>query len=87
MNQVGGGMREYHIDSYLFTTNIKPEVSVPLTTRRLLIVDQDESVFKQNSFSQQYWSGPGGETKLLPKNDGCRRMVSGFVSHTFGFGL
>ena len=52
-----------------------------------MIIGQDETVFKQYTFSQKCWVGPGGETQLLPKSDGYSRMVSGFVSRSFGVGL
>ena len=56
--------------------------------KQLIILGQDESCFKQNSFSKRCWVGPGGEMKLLPKTDGYTTiMVSAFVSREFGFGL
>ena len=52
-----------------------------------MIIGQYETVFKQYTFSQKCWVEPGGETELLPKNEGYSRMVSGFVSRSFGVGL
>ena len=52
-----------------------------------MILGQDETVFKQYSFYHKYLVRSGGETQLLPKNNGYSRMISGFVSHSFGVGL
>ena len=81
--------REYHVDSHESLHDMKPTLSVRhnLLSRPLIILGQDESVFKQHSFSHKCWIGPNGETNLLPKNDGCSQMVSGFASRDFGFGL
>ena len=57
------------------------------STILLMMIDQDESVFKLYLFDQKYWVGPGGETQLLPKSNGYSKMVSGFVSWDFGVGL
>ena len=85
-------MREYHVDTLpAFTTekytkvlSVKRDASL---TRPLMIIGQDKTVFKQYSFSRKCWVGPGGETHLLPKSDGYSRMISGFVSRSFGVGL
>jgi len=82
-------MREYHIDTYHKFRCMTPTMSVrcPPNSRPVMIVGQDESCFKQYSFSKRCWVGPGGEMKLLPKTDGYTQMVSAFCSRTFGFGL
>ena len=59
----------------------------PSHTRPLMIIEQDETVFKQYSFSQKCCVWPGGETQLLPKSDGYSRMFCGFFSRSFGVGL
>lgn len=54
----------------------------------LLLIGQDESYFKQYSFSQKCWTGPSGVIKLLPKSDRYYTwMVSAFVLRDFGVGL
>ena len=53
------------------------------TEKQLFIIGQDESCFKQYSFSKRYRIGPGGEMKLLLKTDGFTQMVSAFVSRSF----
>jgi len=85
-------MREYHVDTHPIFSSEKFEKKLsirrdPTLTRPLMIIGQDETVFKQYTFSQKCWVGPGGETQLLPKSDGYSRMVSGFVSRSFGVGL
>ena len=72
-------MREYHIDTLhnkQLTSIPCLSVRKPLHVRPLIIVGQDESAFKQNSFSANCWFGPGGECKLMPKSDGYTQMVS-----------
>ena len=53
----------------------------------LMIIGQDKTVFKQYSFSWKCWVGHGGETPLLQKSNGYSRMISGFVSCSFGVAL
>ena len=81
-------MREYHVDTHQSFRNRKLEKSFRSTsTRPLMMIGQDESVFKQYSFSRKCWFGPGGETKLLPKSDGYSKMVSAFISWEVGMGI
>ena len=81
-------MREYHMDVHEKFTNMKLTKSVRSSQLRpTIIAGQDESVFKQHSFSRQCWFGPNGETELLPKNEGYSQMISAFVSRSFGVGL
>ena len=88
-------MREYHIDTHpQFINHVKekemggdlsvrfPEGSIPL-----LFIVQDESVYKKYQVSSRGWDGPGGKTKLLPKSDGCNKMVSCYVGRSFGMGI
>ena len=85
-------MREYHVDTHsIFSTPIyQKKLSInrdSTLTRPQMLIGQDETVFKQYSFSRKCWVGPGGETQLLPKSDGYSRMISGFVSRSFGVDL
>ena len=81
-------MRQYHIDTHPIFSNLVPKLSIYNThSKPLMIIGQDESVFKQYSFGSKCWMGEHGETKLLPKSDGYSRMVSAFVSREFGVGL
>ena len=85
-------MREYHVDTHpAFATDMyEKKLSIrrdPTLTRPLMMIGQDETVFKQYSFSRKCWVGADGETQLLPKSDGYSRMISAFVSRSFGVGL
>ena len=88
----GQKMREYHVDTHsIFSTStFEKKLSVnrhPSLTRPLMIIGQEETVFKKYSFSRKCLVGPGGETQLLPKSDGYSRMICGFVSRSFGVDL
>ena len=82
-------MREYHVDSHEKFSNLQLTLSVRRNPqlRPIIIVGQDESVFKQYSFGRRCWFGPNGEAELIPKTDGYSQMVSAFVSRSFGVGL
>ena len=85
------GMREYHIDTHpSFLDRITfalPSIRKPMCIRAVIIIGQDETVFKQYSFSAKCWYNNLGATKLLPKTDGISVMLSAFVSRMFGMGL
>ena len=84
----GKKIREYHVDTHQSFCNLELKKSIRSTSiRPILMIGQDESVYKQYSFSRKCWFGPDGETKLLPKSDGYSRMVSAFVSRDFGLGI
>ena len=65
----------------------KISVKNPSRPRPLMIIGQDETVFKQYLFSRNCWVGPGGGIQLLPKSIGYSRMISGFASCSFGVSL
>ncbi len=48
-------MREYHVDAHLMFQNLNPKMSVQChpTEKQLIIIGQDESCFKQYSFSKR----------------------------------
>ncbi len=85
----GKNMREYHVDSYEKFSSYPLTLSVRRNPqlRPIIIIGQDESVFKQYSFGRRCWFGPNGEAKLIPKTDGYSQMVSAFVLRSFGVGL
>ena len=73
-------MPEYHIDTHsiFLTPAYEKNVIHKLRLhphRRLVLIGQDKTVFKQYSFSQKCWVGTGGQTQLLPKSDGYSRMI------------
>jgi hypothetical protein len=53
----------------------------------LIILGQDECIFKQFNLSSKLWSDPNGTRALLPKDEGQGVMISAFVSCEFGFGM
>jgi hypothetical protein len=52
----------------------------------LMIIGQDECIFKQYSLVKKSWSDPDGMRPLLPKDDGRGLMISSFVSRELGYG-
>ena len=52
----------------------------------LILLGQDESIFKQYTLSPKQWSLPDGITAPNPKEDGQGVMLSSFVSRDFGYG-
>ena len=72
------------IDTHKFGGNLS--VHKPLGSKPLIILGQDEAIYKQFSFRSKCWTGPSGKTSLMPKTDGQGLMVSAFTSREFGFG-
>jgi hypothetical protein len=92
----GERMVEYHVDTckdFMERKNKESEFGGDLSVRRdqsqrpLIVFGQDECIVKQYLFSKKSWSGPKGETALVPKDDGLGVMISAFVSREFGFGF
>ena len=90
-------MLEYHVDShsifrerfnrlpYSFGGNIS--VRKESNLRKLSILGQDESIYKQFKFTKSRWCLPNGEFTMVPQDEGQGIMVSAFVSCELGFGL
>jgi hypothetical protein len=53
----------------------------------MIMLGQDECIFKQFNLTNKSWSDPEGTRALLPKDDGQGVMISAFVSREFGFGM
>ena len=92
----GKQMREYHVDAFPseFERYIKPENTIhngnlshrfPSDRKPVILIGQDESIYKQFSFSSKAWYTKDGATKMLPKDDGHGMMISTFVSRSWGF--
>ena len=87
-HRIGDTHKEFHIDCHpsflprerFLAARIKPDA------RELIILGQDESVYKQNSYSKKCWYDGSGATPLVPKSDGLSLMVSAYVSEKFGLG-
>ena len=89
-------MREYHIDCFLevFAKYVKQENNAfganlshrfPPNRRPVIVIGQDEAVFKQWSFSKKSWHDHKGSGTLLPKDEGHSLMLSAFVSRAWSF--
>ena len=89
-------MREYHVDCFpdVFSSYIRDENKLlggnlshrfPSERRPVVLVGQDEAIFKQWSFSKKSWGDHKGRGVLLPKDDGHGLMLSAFVSRAWGF--
>ena len=50
-------------------------------------IGHDECIFRKYIFSTEAWTGPDGETLLIPKYEGIDLMISNFQSREFGFGF
>ena len=87
--------RQYHVDTnpvlFQFVKNSKMggDLSVlkKKNERPIIIIGQDETIFKQYSFSSKTWHSPEGCSHLIPKSDGYTQMVSAYVARPFGLGI
>ena len=83
---------EYHVDDhYTFQEkcNHLPygghlSVRKAPNCKPLMILGQDEVIFKQFLFSKGVWIMPDGSKSLIPKDDGQGVMISSFVAHEIG---
>jgi hypothetical protein len=88
-------MVEYHVDfnatfqDRMSNTQFGGNLSVrkPANEKPLFSFGQDESIFKQFSFSPKGWTAPDGTKPILPKDDGYGIMISAMASREFGFGM
>ena len=89
--------REYHIDThnslveFILPENVKYGGNLshrlPVGSRPIMILGQDESTFNQLIFSSRYWQGPKGMSFITPKSTGEILMISGYQAREFGLGL
>ncbi|KAI2492541.1 hypothetical protein MHU86_22023 [Fragilaria crotonensis] len=85
-------MVEYHIDaSYEFEERLQflpfggnLSVRKPIGSKTVIVLGQDEAIFKQFLFVTKMWVGPSGERPLLPKDEGTGTMISTFVCREHG---
>jgi hypothetical protein len=90
----GNSMVELHVDDHPIFQ--KESNNLPyggrLSVRKdplekpLMILGQDECIFKQFTLTTKSWTDPDGTRSLLPKDDGQGVMVSSFVCRELGFG-
>ena len=60
---------------------------MPIGVKPLIGMGQDESIFRQYSFSHKSWTSPDGQKAIIPKDSGTGVMISAFVSREFGYGM
>ena len=56
----------------------------PVDRPPVMIIGQDEAIFKQFLFVSKMWTGPNGERPLLPKDEGAGVMISSFICREHG---
>ena len=88
----GSTWYEYHVDDHTdfesrmnegyhpFGGNLS--VRKPPDSKPLMILGQDEVIFKQYLMNSRVWTAPDGTTPLVPKDDGKSLMISGFQQST-----
>ena len=59
----------------------------PPNLKPLLILGQDECIFKQFIFTRGTWVLPDGTRQLVPKDEGQGVMLSSFCSRELGYGF
>ena len=85
---------EYHVDDHLdFQERCKDlpfggrlSVRMPKDQEPIMILGQDECIFRQFVFSKGMWTCPQGHKQLLPKDQGQGIMLSSFCSRELGYG-
>ena len=60
---------------------------MPKHTKPIMILGQDECIFKQYPFSKGFWTHLDGTKQLIPKEEGQGHMLLCFCSHKLGFGF
>ena len=91
---------EFHIDYHDSLLNeweilgiSEPKFGANLSVRKkenekpIIMISQDECIFKQFLFSHRHWCLPDGTTPPMPKEEGQGVMLSSFVSREFGYGM
>ena len=86
-------MYEFHVDdNILFQTRCDDlpyggnlSVRKPPGTKPLMIIGQDECIFKQYLFTAGYWMMPDGTKQLVPKDEGNGIMLSSFTCRELGY--
>jgi hypothetical protein len=94
-NAQGDNFVELHVDDCL---HIEAEINLlqfagnlsvrkPTGVKPVMILGQDESIFKQYCIPTKSWVYPDGTRVLLPKDEGQGLMISAFVSRELGYGM
>jgi hypothetical protein len=96
----GSTWYEYHVDDHPDWLNI-PEEEFPYggnlsirmededmkDVKPLIILGQDEAIFRQYLLTVMCWQGSDGSIPLVPKDDGISIMMSAITCREFGFGM
>ena len=71
----------------------EPQFGANLSVRKgedektIIMISQDECIYKQFLFSRKHWALPDGTIPPMPKYERQGVMLSSFVSWEFGYGL
>jgi hypothetical protein len=60
-------------------------VRFPAGCKSQIVFGHDESIFKQFLMPKKAWTGPNGESNIVPKDDGLGVMIAAFQSRKFSF--
>ena len=93
--QNGIEMVEFHVDDHILfqsKCDVLPyggnlSVRKPPNTKPLMLLGQDECIFKQYLFTAGYWMLPDGTKQLVPKDEGQGIMLSSFTCRELGYGM
>jgi hypothetical protein len=94
-NEHGNVYVEFHIDEHpLFQdeSNHLPfggslSIRKKKEEKPVMILGQDECIFKQFSLNKKSWTDPNGIRALLPKDERQGVMISAFTCRELGFGM
>ena len=93
-NKIGKHMVEYHVDDHVLfekkCSSLKYggllSVRKPPNKKPIMILGQDECIFKQYIFTSKFWVLPDGTKQLIPKDEGQGIMLSSFTCRELGYG-
>ena len=89
----GNELYEFHVDDHeIFSVKCSHlpyggylSVRMPSGAKPLMIVGQDECIFKQYVFTKGIWVLPDGTKQIIPKDEGQGLMISGMCSREIGY--
>ena len=87
-------MVEYHVDDHVLFEKACSSlqfggylsVRKPANKKPIMILGQDECIFKQYIFTSKFWVLPDGTKQLVPKDEGQGIMLSSFTCRELGYG-
>ena len=86
---------EFHVDDHEIFQNACSHlpyggylsIRMPLDKKPLMLLGQDECIFKQYIFTKGVWVLPDGTRELVPKEEGHGVMLSSLCSRELGYGF